>query len=105
MSDHFPSPVFDDAVDAASKRAAQQQAQLTKAKEQARDAFRTEFPEVTAFADQARAVFGNGVRVQWAIEDDHFVGAVPEPVREAYAALGTPLRKMRLNDPDHKDDR
>jgi len=101
VSRQYPSPVFDDAVDAAAAKKAAEEARLAEQRERARRRFRTEFPQVTAFADEFREKFGDGVRVIWAVEDGKYVGRPPKLVMEQYGTPDKPLRALRLTDEDH----
>jgi len=101
VSRHYPQPVFDDALDAAAAKKAAEEARLAEKRERARDKFRTEFPQVTAFADECRSVFGDDVRVIWAIENGKFVGRPPASELEKYGTTEHPLQQMRLTDEDH----
>jgi hypothetical protein len=84
--------VFDDAIDAELRRKAEQEAR----REEARLKFREHFPKVTAFADEARKYFGDGVEVSWAIENGKSVGRVPPTELEAYGKKHGPVQPLRL---------
>jgi len=101
VSRHYPTPVFDDALDAAAAKQAAEEARLAEQRERARTKFRTEFPQVTAFADECRAVFGDGVRVLWAIENGKVVGRPPASELKRYETSEHPLQQLRLTDKDH----
>ena len=101
MKQQYPTPVFDDALEAAAAKKAAEEARLAEQRERARRRFLAEFPQVTAFADECRAVFGDDVRVIWAVEDGKYVGRPPKLVMEQYGTPDKPLRALRLTDEDH----
>ena len=101
MKQQYPTPVFDDALEAAAAKKAAEEARLAEQRERARRRFRAEFPQGTAFADECRAVFGDDVRVIWAVEDGKYVGRPPKLVMEQYGTPDKPLRALRLTDEDH----
>ena len=86
----FPAPVFDDALEG-RERAAEAKAERQEA---ARQEFRATFPQVTAVADELRRVFGDGVRIRWAIENGFSVGAVPQTEREQHEREHGPVREL-----------
>jgi hypothetical protein len=45
-----------------------------------RERNRRDFPEAAAFVDRMRAVFGDGVRLRWWIENEKTIGNVPAEV-------------------------
>ena len=98
-----PAPVFDDQNDANARAEEQERNRITAAKEGARDRFRATFPEVTEFADSVRTYFGDGVRIQWAVEGSECVGPVPKSVLESFHERGIDVQQVRLSDPDHPD--
>jgi hypothetical protein len=50
----------------------------------------------SAFADQVREAFGEGVQIVYAIEDGLYVGDLPEERKAKHEATHGPLRKLRL---------
>ena len=101
MSRHYPLPVFDDALERAAAEQAAKEARLAEQRERARLRFRSEFPQVTAFADESRAVFGDDVRVLWAIENGKYVGRPPTLELKRNGTTEHPLQQVRLTDEDY----
>lgn len=90
----FPAPVFDDAVDA---RRAVEEAKAARI-EAKRRRVREAFPEMTAVADQFRAVFGEDTRLRWAAENGNIIGPVPEDVRREHEQRHGRLRDVGKED-------
>lgn len=94
MTAAYPEPVFGDEHEARVAR----QRQEGERREALRLEVRRRFPAATSKADEVQAVFGEGVRIVWAIEDGWAVGRVPPEEIERHEAQFGPLQWLRLRD-------
>lgn len=94
MSREWPEPVFGDEHEARAAR----QRQEEERREALRLEVRRRFPSAVSKAAEVQAVFGEGVRIVWAIEDGWAVGRVPPEEIERHEIQFGPLRWLRLGD-------